>query len=219
MLADGVNWLLIAVPRLFVHFDWASFRVPIYPSTGKAIYLLYFVPLVALAAILYRWDPFALRRPGRPAMISASVSGLAVFALACLIVFHPFSAPSADGTMKVEFLDVGQGDSTFITFPNGETILIDGGGRIARSSVDDELFEPDVPRIGEMVVSEFLWEKGYSRVDRLVVTHADADHSQGLADVVRNFSVGEILIGAAPTTDSEMAELLGLAADYKISIR
>lgn len=222
MLANGLNWLLIEVPRLFSDLGWASFRVPIYPGSGKAIYLVYFLPVVILAAILYRWDPFALRRPKRAAIISASASALLSIALACLIVFHPFSAPGPEGRLKVEFLDVGQGDSTFITFPNGETMLIDGGGRVDHSPKDDdedEPFEPDAPRIGEMVVSEFLWEKGYSRVDRLVVSHADADHSQGLVDVTRNFSVGEILTGSAPAADSEMAELLTLAGRYNVAVR
>jgi competence protein ComEC len=101
-------------------------------------------------------------------------------------------------------------------------MLIDGGGRVDYSAdADDEAepFEPDVPRIGEMVVSEFLWEKGYSHIDHLVVTHADADHSQGLLDVVLNFSVGEIFIGAVPATDSEMAELLTLADRFSIPLR
>lgn len=222
MLTNGLNWLLIELPRIFSDLGWASFRVPVYPGSGKVIYLVYLLPVVALATIIYHWDPFALRRPTHKNILSAATIGLASIIFACLIAFHPFSSPRPDGRLRVEFLDVGQGDSTFITFPNGETMLIDGGGRVDYSSdADDEdkTFEPDAPRIGEMVVSEFLWEKGYSRIDRLVVTHADADHSQGLADVVRNFSVGEILIGATPTADSEMAELLGLAERHRIPIR
>ncbi|HLA95659.1 MAG TPA: ComEC/Rec2 family competence protein, partial [Pyrinomonadaceae bacterium] len=76
---------------------------------------------------------------------------------------------------------------------------------------EDEAFEPDVPRIGEMVVSEFLWEKGYSSVDYIVATHADADHAQGLADVVRNFDVSTIYFGAMPSGPSEIDELFAAA--------
>lgn len=220
MLTNGLNWLLIEIPRVLSDLGAASFRVPIYPDAGKLLYLIYFVPIVTVTAILYRWDPFSLRRPRRSTILSTCASSAIAITLAGIVVFHPFSAPQPDGQLKVEFLDVGQGDSTFITSPNGETMLIDGGGRVDYSSDDEaEPFEPDVPRIGEVVVSEFLWEKGYSHVDRLVVTHADADHSQGLVDVVKNFSVGQILIGSAPTADSEMAELLTAAARYSINLR
>ncbi len=221
LLTNALNRLLIEVPRVFSDLGWASFRVPIYPGSGKLIYLLYLVPVIVLAAVLYRWDPFALRRPRRLGNLSASTSGVAAIVLASLIIFHPFSEPLPDGRLKVEFLDVGQGDSTFITFPNGETMLIDGGGRVDYSSNDDddEPFEPDAPRIGEMVVSEFLWEKGYSHVDRLVVSHADADHSQGLVDIVRSFSVGEVIVGSAPAADSEMAELLTMADRHSVPVR
>ena len=221
MTTNGLNWLLIEVPRLFADLGWASFRVPVYPAAGKSIYLIYFLPVMILAAIFYRWDPFTLVRPSRLGIWSASMSGVAAVALAGAIIFHPLSAPIPDGRLKVEFLDVGQGDSTFITFPNGETMLIDAGGRVDYSARNDdyEAFEPDAPRIGEMVVSEFLWEKGYSHVDRLVASHADADHSQGLVDIVRNFSVGELLVGSAPANDSEMAELLVLADRFSIPVR
>ena len=221
VLTNGLNWLLIEIPRVFSSFDISSFRVPICPGAGKAIYLIYFVPVLLLTTVAYRWDPFSLRRPRRVSLILAYGLGTIALVLGSLIVLHPLSEPRSTGELKIEFLDVGQGDSAFITFPNGETMLIDGGGRVNYDSDDDdaEVFEPDAPRIGEMVVSEFLWEKGYSRVDRVVVSHADADHSQGLTDIINNFGVGEVWIGAVPASDSEMAELMAAANRYSVPVR
>jgi competence protein ComEC len=130
-------------------------------------------------------------------------------------VFHPFSTPKADGRLHIDFLDVGQGDSALITFPNGETLLIDGGGkaRFDKISVQNEYenepenFEPDTQSIGEMVVSNFLWQKGYSQIDYILATHADADHIQGLSDVARNFRVRAAIFGRTPLKNSEFAEL------------
>src|SRR6185437_7613436 len=52
------------------------------------------------------------------------------------------------------------------------------------------------------VVSEFLWSKGLDRVDYLVATHADADHIDGLNDVVRNFKVQGAIVARSPTRDA-----------------
>ena len=215
-----LNWLLVAVPGLFVDLEWASFRVPVYSGPMRATYLLFFLPLIAIAFAVHRWDIYALIRRRDPSHYAILACLALIGFISSVMIFHPWSAPSPDGRLRVEFLDVGQGDSAFITFPNGGTMLIDGGGRVTYTNDDDEdrPFEPDAPRIGEMVVSEFLWEKGLSHIDRLVVTHADADHAQGLADIVRNFSVGEIWVGALPNGGSELDELLAVAKKNAIPI-
>jgi competence protein ComEC len=106
---------------------------------------------------------------------------------------------------------VGQGDSALVTFPDGETLLIDGGGkpRPQRSSDgnENEPFEPDTRRVGEAVVSEVLWAKGYSHIGHILATHSDVDHMQGLSDVARNFVVGSALFGRLPEGSSEFAEI------------
>lgn len=219
--ADLSSRLLIWGSSLAVDGGWASFRVPVYSGPMFAVYILFFVPVIILGAVVFLWDPFEMKRQKLSQKITLSAS-LAFFLLGTIILFHPGSAPGADGKLRVDFLDVGQGDSALVTFPNGETMLVDGGGRVSyRNAEDDEAetFEPDRPRIGEMVVSEFLWEKGYSSIDHVVVTHADADHSQGLADVVRNFRVGVIYLGAFPSGNSELDELLNEAKRSGVPLR
>jgi competence protein ComEC len=107
----------------------------------------------------------------------------------------------------VEFLDVGQGDSTLLTMPDGTTLLIDGGGQpnidwTRDTAGDEEPFQRDTRTIGEGVVSEFLWAKGLDHVDYLLATHADADHIEGLNDVVRNFKVRGAIVARTPATDA-----------------
>ena len=117
--------------------------------------------------------------------------------------------------MHIDFLDVGQGDSALITFPNGETLLVDGGGKrdfnkiYVQNEFEDEpeLFEPDTQNIGETVVSQFLWEKGYSQIDYILATHADADHIQGLSDVAKNFKVRGAMFGRTPLKNAEFSAL------------
>jgi competence protein ComEC len=217
-IAELFNWLLLELPRFFVEGNLSSFRLPAYVGRGRAIYFVYFVPVVFLAAALYYWKPFEYGKSSlavdnasrifRTRSVLFAVS-LSLVVLLGISIGHPFSSPSPDGRLRVDFLDVGQGDSALVTFPDGETILVDGGGSISfRNDKDNQLtFEPDAPRIGEAVVSEFLWEKGYSKIDYILATHADADHIQGLTDVARNFGVRCALFARTPMQDPEYAEL------------
>lgn len=77
--------------------------------------------------------------------------------------------------MKAHYIDVGQGDSSFIELPNGETMLIDAG----------------MPEYGASVVG-YVRSLGYDRIDHLVMTHPDADHIGGMPDVIRAFDIGTV---------------------------
>ena len=118
----------------------------------------------------------------------------------------------ADGKLTVHFLDVGQGDSALVVFPNGKTMLVDGGGELRfdgreRSVAQEQEAEPaftdNAFSIGEAVVSRFIWSLGRTRVDYVLATHAHADHIGGLRDVVRNMQIGQAIVGHVPTADPE----------------
>jgi competence protein ComEC len=218
--------------------------LPHYAGNMKTIYVLYFLPLIAVTIFLHKWKPFRLTENGKRKMENEEGSlsfpffkfsvenslplniSLFIFILfLTLVVFHPFSAPTPDGRLHIDFLDVGQGDSALITMPTGETLLVDGGGKVnfnslyvLRADEEPELFEPDVQRIGETVVSAFLWEKGYDKVDYILASHADADHIQGLSDVARNFKIRAAIFGRAPFQDSVFIELYNVLRKKNIPI-
>ena len=227
-LTEFFNWLLLSVPHYLVENDWASMRLPHYAGAMKSIYLLYFVPLLALTVFLYLWKPFSLESKFQITNYKLIVSGLgiSIVAFLVLIIFHPFSAPMPDGRLHVDFLDVGQGDAALVTFPNGETLLVDGGGKSSFGNLfvqneyedEPEFFEPDRQNIGETVVSAFLWEKGYDRIDYILATHADADHIQGLSDVAENFRVQGAMFGGMPMNNAEFAELYKILQKREIPI-
>ena len=206
-LTEVFNWLLLAIPKMFIAGDLASDRIPLYSGGFRAIYLIYLVPVILIIGFVNGWNPFRLGSPKDGASRFSPKRffqfTICIFVvLFCVIVFHPFSSPHIDGRLRVDFLDVGQGDSILIIFPNGKTMLVDGGGKhnfqknvIERKDGEVEPFEPDIQGIGESVVSEFLWEKGYSKVDFVLATHSDADHIQGLSDILRNFDVKAVLVG------------------------
>jgi competence protein ComEC len=212
-IADALNWLMTHSVDPFMRFGISSLRVPEYSGWLASIYVLYYVPLIIFAIRFSRWRPlsgtFGASRRSRN-LIGTAVLMQTVALI--LIIFHPFSARRVNGRMQVDFLDVGQGDAAFVTMPDGTTLLVDGGGRpnfMNRSGPAEQqgVFEPDTRSIGEAVVSEYLWWQGLDRVDYILATHMDADHVDGLNDVLRNFSVRSALTARAPQTDPEFKKL------------
>ena len=78
---------------------------------------------------------------------------------------------------RVTFLDVGQGDSAVVELPDGQVVLIDGGGTFERFDM------------GRAVVAPFLWNRGIHAIDQVIGTHPQLDHVGGLAWVLRHFIV------------------------------
>lgn len=90
------------------------------------------------------------------------------------------SVAQADPTvLKINFLDVGQGDAILIQLPTGEDILVDGG--------------PDDTVLTELGKILPIWDR---EIDLVVATHLDSDHIAGLISVVENYQVLEVLTPA-----------------------
>jgi competence protein ComEC len=196
-LADAINWLMVHSVDPFSRFDWATFRLPEYSGKAALLYAIYFLPLLVLVIALSHWHPLALQAERR-CKLHRYVLPLtcAQLLLLTVLILHPLSRGRADGRLTINFLDVGQGDSALITMPDGTTLLIDAGGNTIDST----------RRIGEAVVSEYLWWRGLSEIDYVLATHADADHIDGLNDVLKNFHVRAALIARRPNDDPEFAK-------------
>jgi len=228
-LTHSVNWLMVHSVDPFAHLGMASIRLPEYTGWAISVYALYYAPLIALTVLIARWQPLKLPASQGFAKLSVvrrntwTITLTAQLVAAAVIVFHPFSAMPADGRLRIDFLDVGQGDSALVTFPNNTTLLIDGGGTpgLFRAAGDDEgseAFERDSRSIGEAVVSEYLWWRGLDHVDYLLASHADTDHIDGLNDVVRNFAVRAVLVARTPSRDAEYSRLADTAAGGNVPI-
>jgi len=83
-------------------------------------------------------------------------------------------------TLRVTFIDVGQGDSVLVEFPTGKRMLVDGGG-----------FYDDSFDVGRNVVAPVLWKKKITTLHYLVLTHPHPDHLNGLQFIASSFRIGE----------------------------
>lgn len=109
--------------------------------------------------------------------------------------------------MRVTFIDVGQGDSALVEFPDGKTMLIDGGG-------NPRGIDP-----GRAAVAPYLWDRGIRRIDILVLSHPHPDHAGGLAYMLRNFKVGQVWEGGVAASSGEYAAFNGLVKSKEIPRR
>jgi len=172
--------LLDTSVRWFAGLHGASYRIP-----GPSI------AVMALFAGLAFAISAAVRTRGRN-ILWASTATISLLAVAAIIATHPMSPDLISGRLEVTVLDIGQGDSLFVSFPRGRTMLVDAGGELGsfhsgsmRSGID----------IGEDVVSPYLWSRGIKRIDVVALTHAHEDHLGGLAAIFENFRVGEFWVG------------------------
>jgi competence protein ComEC len=120
---------------------------------------------------------------------TAAAGVLAV--LLALLLWHPFPPEIARHQLEMTVVDVGQGDSILLTFPDGKLMLVDGGGiptfgRHTPSQMD----------IGEDVVSPYLWDRSIGHIDVMACTHAHADHIGGMPSLLANFHAKELWTGA-----------------------
>jgi competence protein ComEC len=108
-------------------------------------------------------------------------------------VWHPFPPKVERGTLELTAIDVGQGESLLLAFPQGKLMVLDGGGiptfgRRTKPRLD----------IGEDVVSPYLWSRSIRRLDVVALSHAHEDHMDGLAALIDNFHPKELWTGAIP---------------------
>ncbi len=198
-LAGVIDWAMVHSVDPFSRFGVAAVRLPEYSGRAAILYFLYYMPLLILMTAIAHWTPLASPSERRCRLRRFTFPlTLAQLLLLAILVLHPWSSGRADGKLRVDFLDVGQGDSALLTMPDGTTLLIDGGGNRSDAT----------RRIGESVVSEYLWQRGLSEVDYVLATHADADHIDGLNDVLKNFAVRSALVGRKPSDNAEFGKFL-----------
>jgi competence protein ComEC len=109
-----------------------------------------------------------------------------------------------DGQLHIVFMNVGQGDATFIQTPSGRQILIDGG---EYPSLLNSQLGQNMP----------FWDK---EIDLLVATHPDSDHVSGLVGVFERYRVNQIItngqrFGESPIYDEVLAAAQALSTEIR----
>jgi competence protein ComEC len=123
------------------------------------------------------------------------LSGISCLLLICILFPRP---AKPGGVLQVHFLDVGQGDAILLEYPDGTYDMVDGGG----------FFNADALDTGQAILIPYLCRMGVTRLHRVFLTHAHADHMNGLISLMRYIPVDEFYVTREPVGESSYQQFL-----------
>ncbi|MEW6027733.1 MAG: ComEC/Rec2 family competence protein, partial [Planctomycetota bacterium] len=176
LLALGVYSFLVPIVALLV-----TILVWLVDLLSRIPYAYFYLPDIPRAFIWVFYGLFLLWLiKGRLKFIRewyfiGALAGMLIWFL--IWAFSAGMVRQQDG-LTLTMLDVRQGASFVIQTPEGKTILYDCGTFGSRD-------------VGEQVVAPFLWNKGITRIDKLILSHSHLDHINGVQSVLERLQVKE----------------------------
>ncbi|MFL0490684.1 MULTISPECIES: DNA internalization-related competence protein ComEC/Rec2 [Bacillus] len=151
---------------------------------GQTPILLVAVYCVIIVSILIVWERGMSKR------IVSIVVGVFLFVCTCHYAYPYFRESGS-----VTFIDVGQGDAILIRLPYDKGVyLIDTGGTLQLNKEEWQRKKHEYS-IGKDVLIPFLQKEGVKTIDKLIVTHGDADHIGAAQDLLSYITVKEVVFG------------------------
>lgn len=191
-----VAWLpltyTITLVRMFASVPYAS--IPVQAGWSLVLFLYGVIALVTWFA--------KQKKEARKTILTAvnkNLSQRVAFSssLIAMLLVVSWATTQPDGHLHIAFMNVGQGDATFIQTPSGRQILIDGG------------FYPSVlnDQLGQQMP---FWDR---TLDMMIATHPDADHVSGLVGVFDRFDVDILITDGEGLGESPIYDEVLLAAE------
>lgn len=132
--------------------------------------------------------------------------------IVCVVVFLIIMVKVHDIIPKkyieVSSVDVGQGDCFFIKTSRDKKILIDGGG--------SETSDYDV---GKNVLLPYLLDRRCKKIDLIFISHAHADHIDGIMTVIEKLKVRKVMIGVQNLNDEKIKKLYEICKKRDVEIK
>lgn len=243
---------LVTAPILIYHYHELSFfsillNVFVLPFVGillmSGIFLLilaqFFVPLARICATVvtiilgfYEYScrflelfPIGQKNISMPSLLCLVIYFMLLIVMTVLVKrkSHPYQFLFVvlsfglllfpqNPQFRVWITDIGQGDNTVIFTEEGKCFVIDCGSTTKYKA-------------GERILIPFLKYHGVDNIDAVFVTHADADHMNGVLELLElgqeeNIKIGSIVLyeKALETEPEEWEELAMLAKEKDIPI-
>jgi competence protein ComEC len=197
-LTDSLLTLTDALVRWGASLRWGHVFVPSPPWAW--VLGVYALLGLATAAQMGRW-PRPSRRVAWGLLAAWVVVGLG-------LGLGPARPSRPRGVLDAEVLAVGHGLAVLLTTGDGHTWVYDCGRMRA-------------PEVGRRVIAPALWARGVQHIDAIILSHADADHYNGLPDLLDRFSIGAVRVppGFADASNPGAIHLIGAVRARGIPVR
>jgi competence protein ComEC len=146
------------------------------------------------------WPIFLIAMAGvlvciRPGNILATWKSRLLGLLICLGLFFPLPSGISEGDFQALAWDIGQGTAVLIRTKNH--VLLYDAGPVSGASNDP----------GERVIIPYLRALGVRKIDRLAISHKDADHIGGVGSLLKGMPIDEVR-GSIPESHFLQKEFL-----------
>ncbi len=172
---DLITWLMLNLINFTGDLNFSHFRIVGYSIYDSVVFYFF------IALFIY----FIGRYKTKLAIVI-----LLILTISNVILFSFLDDEELlpENQLSVLMVDVGQGDSFIIKFPNNKTALIDAG---------EATFYFDY---GERVILPLLNYLGIEKIDYGFVSHLDLDHYGGFVALILEDRIGEIYKPALDTS-------------------
>lgn len=106
---------------------------------------------------------------------------------------------ATDDMLRVDYIDVGQGDSILITTPDGVNMLIDAGEGEGKSGA----------------VTSYLTQRGIDEIDTVIATHPHSDHINAMDEVLDSTEVEHFYMPDVSHTTKDFENMLDALEDVE----
>ena len=182
--------VLAATVSILTTLDWGYIYPMVRPNLFEII--LYFIFLFVLLH-KRRKIAFALM----VFLILPLASGYAYYA------YHE----RFNNDLRVNIIDVGNGDALLVEAPDGMRMLIDGGG-----------FHTSDFDVGKSILTPILLSKKILTLDYVMNTHPHGDHLGGIPTIIRDFTVKNFSTGSYFISREKFVDLMKLLRGKKIPL-
>ncbi|MDO5397578.1 MAG: ComEC/Rec2 family competence protein [bacterium] len=183
---EPIGWIIQKLVMTLIHIPILIDKLPFSSISFAHPSLAFIISFYSAAAALW----YLKKKKSQQCRLLAVVS--AGFAAVCLI-----SVFSNADKLRLDFIDVGQGDAALIHVPFSGNILIDGGGAPAYSEYN----------VGKNVFVPYLTSHGVGIIQAAFVSHYHKDHAEGIVEAVKSLKVHNLFMPAVSWEEEFKTEL------------